>query len=195
MVIRLLTIFAIIVLVLSIVVHVCTFIPGVPVSMGNTWPLHLLCMIAFATAVLPMALLQRKLRPKPLNGQAQRESFKRILRPIPILVRVVVIVTVADTGMNFALFVTQMKGGNPVEENGQYYLNNHGERTGTLTKAEYHQHQAYMVRGFSGHWIFFSLLPVVFFRYVHPSLKSELAALQEEPSCPPQNDDKGCELS
>ncbi|MFW6163333.1 MAG: hypothetical protein ACODAJ_11240, partial [Planctomycetota bacterium] len=44
---------------LSVVVHVLTFVPGVPVSMGATWPLHLGAMAAFAFLFFDTLRLRR----------------------------------------------------------------------------------------------------------------------------------------
>jgi hypothetical protein len=58
--------------------------------------------------------------------------------------------------VNFGLFMVLSGGGGPKESGGKYYLSSHGRVVRELTEAEYHQQRAYVVRGFSGHWMLFS---------------------------------------
>jgi hypothetical protein len=67
--------------------------------------------------------------------------------------------------INFALFFVLSKGGAAEERDGRYVLHNHGEIIRELSPEEYEQQRAYVLRGFSGHWMVFYLVPAVFFRY------------------------------
>jgi hypothetical protein len=67
--------------------------------------------------------------------------------------------------INFLVFMVLVKDGSPKEENGKFYLVDHGRVTRQITKQEHQQYEAYVVRGFSGHWILFTILPALYFRY------------------------------
>jgi hypothetical protein len=58
--------------------------------------------------------------------------------------------------LNFILFIILNEGGNPYKEDGKYLLKSHGTVIRQLTELEFHRHQAYIVRGFSGHWMLFA---------------------------------------
>src|SRR5258708_18486660 len=49
----------------------------------------------------------------------------------------------------------------PEERDGKYLLMSHGAVLRQLTEDEYHAHRTYVVRGFSGHWMFFSCVSLM----------------------------------
>ena len=63
-------------------------------------------------------------------------------------------------------------------------LNDHGKVVRELTKQEYQHLQTLEVRGFSGHWILFSILPVTFFKYLYGPMKSAAEAAKNENKIP-----------
>jgi hypothetical protein len=63
--------------------------------------------------------------------------------------------------VNFAVFIVLSEGGGPHERDGKYVLQEHGTVLRELSEAEYHQQRAYVVRGFSGHWMLFSSAALV----------------------------------
>jgi hypothetical protein len=67
--------------------------------------------------------------------------------------------------INFALFFVLSEGGVPEERDGKYVLHNHGNVIRELSEEEYERQNAYVLRGFSGHWMVFYLLPLLFFWY------------------------------
>ena len=85
--------------------------------------------------------------------------------------------------INFMLFITLMEGGSPAVSNGNYCLQNHGKKIRDLTKEEYQRFQAYDVRGFSGHWIVFSMIPMTYFLAVHPKLQTTAGLEPENGRC------------
>ena len=85
---------------------------------------------------------------------------------VPRIVLILIIVLLAYIPINFAWGISKMWHGSPTEDNGRYYLNSHGSYTQELTQEEYYQYQAYEVRLFSGHWMFFSFFPFVYFLFI-----------------------------
>jgi len=58
--------------------------------------------------------------------------------------------------VNFLIFMVLSEGGGPDKRDGKYFLTDHGRIVREITEQEYVRHEAYVVRGFSGHWMFFS---------------------------------------
>ncbi len=72
----------------------------------------------------------------------------------------------AYTIVNFGLFmIFHGARGAPHVRDGVYALTDHGRVLRTLTASEYRWERAWLVRGFSGHWILFLLVPTLFFLY------------------------------
>ena len=91
--------------------------------------------------------------------------MKEIIRSVPVSVRLVCIAVFIYVGINFGLFLMNSEGGGPQAQNGRYYLKSHGRIIRELREAEFHRFRAYELRGFSGHWILFSLIPTVYFAW------------------------------
>lgn len=192
--VRLLGIVALAVFGVSAAVHACTFLPFIPVSMNFAWPLHLMTMAVFAAMVISLVRYQKRSLPKPTgsifakwrSAAAQSRAFQsQLLSAIPLYLIILCIGAFIYAAVNFALFIELMKDGGPAVQDGKYYLRNHGKISREITRAEYKRYCAYEVRGFSGHWMIFSLVPAVYFLAVYPRLQES-----QEPI-----DDKQTELS
>ena len=64
-------------------------------------------------------------------------------------------------------------------ENGTYFLHTRGTKIRDLTKEEHSRFLAYEVRGFSGTWILFSLIPAVYFLSVKSRYQQSIEPGQE----------------
>lgn len=71
---------------------------------------------------------------------------------------------------NFIIFMAKSKGGVPDIWNGEFVLHNHGKLIRHITEKEYQSFKINQLRGFSGHWLFFYFMPMVFFFYKIKSL-------------------------
>ena len=160
--------------------HFASYFPAVPVSMALAWPLHLATMAVFAMMSFSIdAQLKRqpKLTAKGFFARwhARNQQYKEIQsKPIafaPRPLRIACIAAFIYAFINFALFMVLMEGGSPSVKNGNYYLQSHGRKIRDLTKDEYLRFQSYEVRGFSGHWMFFSIIPMTYFLTVYPRLQ------------------------
>lgn len=87
--------------------------------------------------------------------------------------RVVLALTMGYVMYNFFAFVGEVPGSLREVHDGGYELHSHGRVIRALTRVEYEHLQTLEVRGFSGHWVFFSLLPLVFFIWTWPRLQAE----------------------
>jgi hypothetical protein len=139
--------FAGIVLVVSLVVHVSTFLGIDPME---KWPgvmfIHLAIFPPFFAAISYANRI----------GGPKQEREDRVTNSAPRWLRRVAGVFSAYAIVNFVIFLFLVKGGGPHERDGKFFLMSHGSVLRELSEAEYHQQQAYIVRGFSGHWMLFS---------------------------------------
>ena len=139
---------------ISLIVHLTTFFGIDPAKhVPWVWVLHLGIIIVF----IPMLLVQG-LMPK-------KDFWSKFLATMPRWVRYTVKAFFAYAIVNFALFFFLSKGGVPDVRDGKYVLHNHGNVIRELTEDEYHLQNAYVVRGFSGHWMIFYLIAALGFLY------------------------------
>jgi len=148
--------------------------------MQLAWPLHLATMAVCAIMVFSLVSQQHRQPKKPVKGlfaswraanQQNKEFQSKMLAFVPRPLRVACVATFIYAFINFALFMVLMEGGSPSVKNGSYYLHSHGRKIRDITKDDYQRFLAYEVRGFSGHWMIFAILPTVYFLTVHPKLQ------------------------
>jgi hypothetical protein len=174
---------ALIVLALSVVAHLATFVPAIPITMQLVWPLHLATLAMAAAMVFSQMTHYRGLPKPPAKGffadlfAAQKRDkavTSKMISLVPSPLRAMCMVAVYYAVLNFVLFFLNMQSGSPSIENGKYFLMSHGTVIREITKEEYRRFQAYEVRGFSGHWIAFSIIPMTYFLVVSPKLEKGL---------------------
>ena len=179
--IKWLTIISGLIFVTSLVVHLATFASHPAVSMESTLFIHVAVFVPFGSMVIISA---RRKRGKAKDTRASLlerfvgyyvESLRiigRIVRMVPTPVLILGIILLIYVPINFILFIDRMWEGSPNEDNGIYYLSDHGRYVRELTKEEYFQYQAYEVRGFSGHWMVLSFIPLVYFVFIHDRIRT-----------------------
>ena len=181
---------SLVILTSSAVFHFATFIPAIPVSLRWAWPIHLAALAVFAAMVFSLVEQQKRQPKKPATGlfagwraaiEQNREFQSKLLGFVPISLRVACGIAFVYALVNLPLSLSFMEGGSPSAKNGHYYLQSHGRKIRDLTKEEYRRFRAYEVRAFTGHWMFFSIIPMTYFLKVHPRLQ-ESTAPEMEPS-------------
>jgi hypothetical protein len=164
----------------SLVVHLATFVSPPSVSMESMWFIHLAIFVPFGSMVIIASVRQRKniknekmsLMYRYINQYVEGFEFiKRIFRTVPRPALIIGIILAIYIPINFILFIGRSLEGSPHEDDGRYYLSDHGTYVRELTEEEYIQYQAYEVRGFSGHWMIFSYIPLVYFGFIHDKMK------------------------
>lgn len=139
----------------SVVVHLSTFFGlDLTETFPAVWLLHLGIFLVF----VPMVFSVRSLGRRP-------DFWQKFFAPMPAWIQSIVICLFFYVLVNFVLFFFLMSGGSPSEINGKYVLQTHGQMVRELTVQEYHQQKAYVLRGFSGHWMIFYLIPALYFWY------------------------------
>lgn len=139
--------FAAAVLIVSLVVHVSTFLGIDPLA---KWPgvmfIHLAIFPPFIAAICYANRI----------GGPKQGCQDSVINSAPRWLQIVTGLFFAYALVNFAIFMVLNEGGGPHERDGKYFLTSHGTVLRELTEAEYHLHRAYVVRGFTGHWMLFA---------------------------------------
>jgi len=139
---------------LSLFVHLVTFFGIDPAKhVPWVWVLHLGIFVVF----VPMVLMQ--------GSSLRKDLWNDLFAAVPRWARYAIKGFFAYAVINFALFMFLSEGGVPGERDGQYVLRNHGQIIRELSESEYERQKAYVMRGFSGHWMVFYLMPVLVFWY------------------------------
>jgi hypothetical protein len=135
------------VLIVSLVVHASTFLGIDPMA---RWPgvmfIHVAIFPPFIAAIYYAGR----------TGGPEQGRQDRVFNSAPRWLRILTGLFFAYALVNFAVFMVLVEGGGPHERDGKYFLTSHGTVLRELSEAEYHQQRAYVVRGFSGHWMLFS---------------------------------------
>ncbi len=135
--------FAACVFLVSLAVHVSTFCGIDPMeAIPGVMFIHLLIFVPFAAGIASA------------NRAGAPQSS--VVACAPRWLRIGVSMCGVYAVLNFVLFLVLSRGGSPHQINGRFVLSNHGRTMRELTEQEYHRYQAYVVRGFSGHWMLFS---------------------------------------
>lgn len=141
----------------SLAIHAGTFFPwGVGADAGWPFALHVLIFIPFVAMVLSLA------------REGRREGLDTFLRSIPLAPRILVLAVFVYTGLNFAAMLQGTEGGTPQVQGDGYVLSSHGRVIRSLTREEYDEKNRVILRGFSGHWMLFFLVPACFFTFSRP---------------------------
>jgi hypothetical protein len=139
--------FSALVLVVSLAVHLSTFCGVDPMAaIPGVMFLHVTIFPPFFAAIVYAGNLTRD------RGLTQQQLFK----VAPAWMQRMSGIFFAYAMINFIVFLFLVKGGSPEQRDGMYVLADHGRVVRQLSESEYHQMQAYVVRGFSGHWMLFS---------------------------------------
>ncbi|RKP47494.1 hypothetical protein [Trinickia fusca] len=141
-------------LALSLVVHGASLF-GVDVMslVPYVWALHVGVFIVFAPAVI---FARKRFGARPALADL-RQAF-------PGWVQVLAAVFFAYALINFYASFVSMDGA-PAIKAGQYVLENHGRIVRALSSAEYTSLRAQVIRGFSGHWMFFYFVGFAYFAF------------------------------
>lgn len=138
--------------VVSLVVHTAAILgTDVQERFPFIWILHVGMFIVF----VPMVLAVRK-QPGRGNIMALLGTFSPWAGVIAPLLFAYVIV-------NFGIFMVGSADGTPALREGKYVLHHKGEVIREISATEYHERNAAVLRGFSGHWLLFYFVPFVFF--------------------------------
>jgi len=139
--------FAAAVLLVSLAVHASTFLGVDPMAeCPGVMFIHLTIFPPFIAAIYYSSRA---------TGPGQKH-LDPVVNSAPLWLRGLTGVFFVYALVNFGIFLILNEGGGPHEQDGKFVLSSHGKVLRELSEEEYHQQQAYVVRGFSGHWMVFS---------------------------------------
>lgn len=138
----------------ALVVHCLTFVPiDVEAAWPGVWLLHFGIFVVF----VPFVFASRR-----AVGRLGHTDLRAML---PGWAGALLACVFGYAILNFGLMIVHTGGGSPSESHGTFVLENHGRFVRQLSEAEYHLQKAYVVRGFSGHWLVFYLVPALYFLF------------------------------
>ena len=135
-------------------------------SFPFVWLLHLGIFVVF----VPMGMSTLLESGNAMDKGVRYNWFASIPRKARLLAGIFFIYAI----LNFMLFVALNQGGSPEILNGEYVLYSGGRVSQRrvireISKAEYDLMQAEILRGFSGGWMIFYLVPALHFGYFRSS--------------------------
>lgn len=160
------------VLLISMVVHGSTFLGNDPMEVipGVMW----ITLLIFPLFIAALAYVTK-------IGAARHIKIDKVIAYCPLWLRVMTGMFFVYALVNFAIVGVLSEGGGPHKRAGRFVLQSHGRIIRELTEEEYHQHRAYVVRGFSGHWMLFSSGSLMAFVAVLRLRKGQKGSIREEP--------------
>ena len=154
----------------SLVNVATTFLPGAPVfGMGPTLVGFVLVLPLFAGALLWLGLGRGRGRWSRAWRQGGNEELQRQWRTLSRALRTALHTLVLVLWLCALSGILLGRGGQPYEEDGRYYLNDHGTET-DITKEEYEDALQHDVRAFASGTGIFMLVAAGVLRYFRPGL-------------------------
>jgi hypothetical protein len=150
----------------SAAVHLSTFMAVPPLTMDS--PIAVLHLGAMACGGLLLASLLS------VGKGIDRAVLNRVVRAsVPTWVQVGLALLMAYSLFNF---ITSMGGAGGTQlADGRYVISNHGKVVRELTREEYLTSLTLTLRGFSGHWLWFSAASLAGFLWARPALQDASA--------------------
>jgi hypothetical protein len=144
--------FTAVLLVVSLVVHASTFL----IDTMTEWPgvmfIHLAIFPPFIAALCYASRTSTW-----YTGGKEPRNLDPAFHSAPGWLCTLTLVSFVYALVNFGVFaIVLTEGGRVHERDGKYFLQRGGNVLRELSEAEYHRQQAYVVRGFSGHWMLFA---------------------------------------
>lgn len=138
--------------IISLAVHAAAIVgTDVQEHLPFIWILHVGMFVVF----VPMVLAVRK--------QPQRGNIMALLGTFPPWARILTPLLFVYVIVNFGIFMIGSADGTPALREGRYVLQRRGEVLREISATEFHERNAAVLRGFSGHWLLFYFVPLVFF--------------------------------
>ncbi len=143
------------ILALSLTIHVSTFImKRYPALYDLVFVLHFITFVPFAIMIV---FLRR-------NAHCSTPvTFLRDMLPRIKITWIFLVIVLFVYGIGNFFYHSSRVSGNPMKENGKYILFNHGAVT-EISELQYHRYKCLYLRIFSGHWLLFSIIPLLYFR-------------------------------
>ncbi|MCY2925996.1 MAG: hypothetical protein NT031_11260 [Planctomycetota bacterium] len=166
-------------LLVNVVVHVLSYFPSSRITLSVTWPLHVAVFVPFLLLIIDSYTLPGYPPRHPSEtesaymnraGLQWNADMMCVFKCMPPRILGAFLVVVVYVFITFLMMMAARPLADHTEEkDGHYFAVNHSYRT-EVTKDVRNLVEVRPVRGFSALWIFFTLLPTVYFRYARPAL-------------------------
>lgn len=168
--------FCLAVLVVSVAVHLATFVPGAQLTMGWGFLVVLGVLVAFGYSVTRLRTLLDRSSPERLSRTWSRRSASTVsLTPytakIPRRWKIFCVAVTAYAVVNFILCMTSVPTGTVEHVGGQYRLVDHGHLIRTVSTTEADHINTAMLRAFTGHSVAFSTWAYIAIVFLIPAVE------------------------
>jgi hypothetical protein len=170
-------ILALLILLASIVVHASTFFGIDPIAVHpGVMMIHLAIFPPFIAALIYA---------KQLN-HSEKDGQKNAMERAPRWIRIATGIFGAYAAVNFILFMVLSEGVGAYQQDGKFVLRSSGRVISEISEEKFHRRQAYVARGFSGHWMLFSCAALMMLSGVREARKAGFP--KAPPAEPPKPD-------
>jgi hypothetical protein len=175
-------------LVLTLVVHLASFVPGIRMSSGLLPVAFFAVFIAFFSTILSANRYRPRFKPARderspgwwsewgRDVEAQNCLSAYAFRSVPGWTKVLSALVFVYVGISFIMGMVLLRDGQPERHGRQFWLQDHGRYVRDITESEFYMYEARGVRFFTGHYLAFALPPVLWFTFVRPRLMAESGA-------------------
>ncbi len=160
--------YSIIIFVLSSIIHFSTYILAkYSLILSCSYILNVFILLSFVTMIVNINKHQ-------LKNENKVEIFD-LFKYFPnkcLIMLMIFLIFIIYVSSNFMICSSLLQDGSPGILKGTFIQNNHG-KIKVITELTYNKLSLIELRMFSGHWLIFSLLPILYFFYKKMLLKIE----------------------
>jgi hypothetical protein len=143
----------------SLVVHLSAFTGMfVDVFAFLSPVLHIGIFVVFLSALVSVTQSDSYEQLKKRGARRFRDLLTIMINPSPRWMKIAILVFLVYTIVNFVLYFIFREIGDAVNIAGEFVLIKDGEVVRQLSQREYWLHRSHIIRGYSGHWMFFYIL-------------------------------------
>ncbi len=143
------------ILLLALSIHISTFL------FKRYLPIYDVSMIIHFLSFIPFTIMIVSIR-KNTRSSEHLLFMRDILPKIGSFWIITAILFFTYALCNF-FYNSSIVTGNPIIEKGKYFLFNHGAFS-EISESQYHKYKFIELRMFSGHWMIFSIIPLIYFK-------------------------------
>jgi hypothetical protein len=159
--------FSIFLTIVSVIAHLSTYI-GI-YFLNEFYPIftisyviHVLIFVPFGVMIFQLSFGKNKIEKIKLESFNPIIVFKQYFPNTNYKIGIILLVLLVYVFLNFYFSVNKLTNGSPEILEGKYVLNNHGEIM-EVNKKQYVEMCYTQIKAFSGHWIIFSIIPLIYF--------------------------------
>jgi hypothetical protein len=150
-------------LVLTLVLHLATFVPGIRIPSGVIPVAFLAAIVPFASTILSANRYRPRFTPPPddhasgwlaawgRDMDAQKSLSAYAFRAVPTWAKVLSGLVFAYVGVNFLMGLILLRDGQPERHGRRFWLRDRGRYVREISESEFYRYETRGVRLFTGH--------------------------------------------